>query len=130
MEINLFGKIDVFWKKDDLLKIKFISDVHKDKNLNNVYINAGHSIQNMDIHLCQQHKDFPEWALTVRNQFNFNNITVALHKISPGNYLPIHTDLYGNYKKIYNIKNEDICRVIVFLEDWQPGHMLDIDNTI
>jgi hypothetical protein len=130
MSIDLFGKIKVSWTKQDLLEINFVNDVHKDINLNNLYINAGHSIQNMNIGLCQQHRDFPAWALQVKDHFNLNNVTVALHKISPGNYLPIHADLYGNYKRIYNITNENICRVIVFLEDWQPGHMLDINNTI
>ena len=44
--------------------------------------------------------------------------------------LPVHRDLYKRYVELFNLqgKESSIYRAIVFLEDWQSGHYLEIDN--
>lgn len=130
MENNLFGKIEPTWNKEDLKNLLFVDETHRDKELNNTYVTAGHNLQNMAIGILQENMIFPDWAIKVKQNFNFKNITTTIHRLRPGNYLPIHFDLYQNYKKIFNVSTENIYRIIVFLEDWQPGHMLDINNKI
>jgi len=130
MDIDLYGKIDVTWGRDDLTNLAFVEDLHKDKTLNDTYVSAGHSIDMMSIGLLQEHMIIPDWALEVKDQFNLCKTTATIHRIKPGHYLPIHRDLYKIYKNINSITDEDIYRIIVFLEDWQSGHMLDIDGRI
>ena len=130
MQVVLEGKIEVTWNHNDLTTLVFIEDLHKDKILNDTYVRAGHSIDMMSIGLLQEHMIVPEWALKIKNLFNLNKTTATIHKIGPGHYLPIHRDLYETYKRINSITNEDIYRIIVFLEDWQPGHMLDVNGMI
>ena len=130
MAVNLSGHVDVTWSSDDLLSLSFIEDHHKDKSLNDVYVAAGHDISMMSIGLLQEHKILPDWALAIKDKFPLRKTTATIHRIRPGHYLPIHHDLYATYKRLNDINSEDIYRIIVFLEDWKPGHMLDVGGEI
>jgi hypothetical protein len=73
-----------------------------------------------------------ESTFNISNCFNhLKNKTFAIHKISPGYVLPFHSDLYSKYTEIFGIKNiNDIERIIVFLEDWKDGHILQVGKLL
>lgn len=55
----------------------------------------------------------------------------AINLMEPGMMLPLHEDKYGFYRKKYNIDSiENICRVIIFLEDWKSGHISQIGKKL
>lgn len=57
------------------------------------------------------------------------NRIYAVHKMNPGTLLPMHRDLYRYFKNSNNIKDiNDIVRVIVFLDDWSSGQILEIEG--
>lgn len=71
------------------------------------------------------------WAENFFNLFPGKNIGLTLYKMAPGVIMPGHTDKFLVYKKLFNInKNEKIFRAIVFLEDWQNGHIFEIENKL
>jgi hypothetical protein len=46
------------------------------------------------------------------------------------NILPYHRDTYSYYKNLFDITdNLSIWRAVIFLEDWKPGHIFEIENT-
>lgn len=56
-------------------------------------------------------------------------IKLSVQKMLPGMILPYHTDKYGFYlsqHKEYSITN--VKRIIVFLEDWKPGHISEVND--
>ena len=55
---------------------------------------------------------------------------VAVNLFKPGQYLPIHTDIFGRYLTIHDTKFEDVERWIVMLEDCVPGQMLQIEKNV
>lgn len=60
---------------------------------------------------------------------DLKNKVYAIHHMAPGMMQPLHGDLYRFYKKSHGIDNiEDIHRVIVFLLDWEMGHIFHCDN--
>lgn len=57
--------------------------------------------------------------------------TYAIHKIKPGHVLPFHADHYVRYKQVFSIESADnIKRIIVFLEDWHRGQLLEIEDVV
>lgn len=55
----------------------------------------------------------------------------AVHAIPPGHLLPNHSDSYRMYCQTRNLADSDnIVRVIVFLQAWQQGHILQIDQKL
>ena len=71
-----------------------------------------------------------EFTETVKSYFpNLKHIGIAIHRLVPGNYLPVHQDKYGFYSKKYNVTDlNNIKRYVIFLEDSVPGHMLVVNN--
>jgi len=50
--------------------------------------------------------------------------------MTPGIILPKHSDLYTRYKHVHGLADsKTVWRAVVFLEDWQSGHYLELDNT-
>ena len=42
--------------------------------------------------------------------------------------MPVHTDHYETYSKVFEVPYNKVSRAIVFLEDWKSGHYFEIDN--
>lgn len=71
--------------------------------------------------------DEPEWMSAVLQQFPWQYLSWSLYRMGPGTVLPEHSDTYVKFKKIYNIDDTaTIRRAIIFLEDWQSGHYIEI----
>ena len=48
------------------------------------------------------------------------------YRMMPGDMIPEHSDTYANYCKYYNISKEQAIRILVLLQDWQPGFLLEV----
>jgi hypothetical protein len=57
---------------------------------------------------------------------NLNNIGTSFYKMMPGDILPYHQDRYVSYCCYHNVDVSKVHRVIVFLQDWQPGFLFEI----
>lgn len=61
--------------------------------------------------------------------FSLDDIAFSVQKMLPGMILPYHSDKYGFYlSKHQNLTINEIQRIIVFLEDWKPGHISEVDG--
>lgn len=75
------------------------------------------------IHRLETHQQF------FKNNFmGMTNHLFAVSKMLPGMILPYHIDKYDYIKKTFNVSHEQIKRIIVFLEDWKPGHISEINS--
>jgi hypothetical protein len=63
-----------------------------------------------------------------KEQFpQLNNPLFAIQKMSAGMMLPYHSDEYAYFLRTNpNATIDKVCRLIVFLEDWQPGHISEV----
>jgi hypothetical protein len=68
----------------------------------------------------------------VKSKFNFlGNLTAAINLVLPGQYMPLHRDLYLRWRHIHKVTDTDkIMRVIVMLEDNEQGQFLQVENDI
>jgi len=53
---------------------------------------------------------------------------LSYYKMMPGDILPYHGDTYARYRSHYGVDIRDIWRVIVFLQDWQPGFLFEMEG--
>ena len=105
-------------------KLDYSFDTHKDNNLLNEFANVGHSKMYMTLYNYFQPKPFPSVVFDyIVPQFNLENISVAINLFTPGQYLPVHGDLYGKYKTFHNLTTENITRCVIMLEDSVPGQV-------
>ena len=73
----------------------------------------------------------PTWNqrfLEIFAGMGWQDIGTSYYRMSTGTVLPTHGDLYLKYVELFNLKGREhtIRRAIVLLEDWKPGHYLEI----
>ncbi len=54
----------------------------------------------------------------------------SVQKLVPGQLLPWHTDGYRRYSSANCVEPDQIIRIIVFLEDWQMGHISQVGDVV
>lgn len=85
-----------------------------------------------DIHIGHCAIDNLDEIFSLHNEFSWLDDKVyAVHRFSPGSILPFHKDGYKQYRASRKINNVDqIHRIIVFLEDWKDGHLLQVGSKL
>ena len=79
--------------------------------------------------LAPAHKLDQPFVKKFYSLFDWNNPTVSFCRLKTEHFLPAHRDHYLTYQKLFNVAiPQTICRCIVFLEDWAPGHYFDIEE--
>ena len=68
----------------------------------------------------------PEWVKGFEGQFGLSNQTYNFYKMSTLEIMPEHTDHYNTYIKLFNADPSKVYRVLVMMEDWKPGHYLEV----
>jgi hypothetical protein len=125
------NKIPVTWTKEQFQNLEFKSDIFKDPEQTAKWSAAGIDLTRLTIDLHQL--DTPlEWMFPILAHFDFlSNIKCCVHRLLPGYYLPTHYDLYGFYRKQNDINNiNQMYRYIVFLEDGNDGHYLQVKDKV
>ena len=129
------GHITAKWDSIDYVGLPFKYDTPSDTgnfHLTYEYMQAGHNYYNMSMYNYFEPNPMPEFVAYIKSQFShFKNVSAALNLFKPGQYLPYHVDRFEKYKKINNIVDEQIVRVIIMLEDSHPGQISQVgDSTI
>jgi hypothetical protein len=69
----------------------------------------------------------PAWINGFRHHFPWQHFSWSVYRMGPGTVLPNHSDTYAKFKQLHGITDSDsVYRAIVFLEDWQSGHYLEV----
>jgi len=73
----------------------------------------------------------PEWfdfAAIQKHFDNWTDLTWSFYKMTTGVILPEHIDTFKYYKTLYQNTKGKLGRIVIFLENWQPGHYFDISG--
>jgi hypothetical protein len=68
----------------------------------------------------------PDWVYTVADRLMLKNPGFVFYKMSCMEVMPPHEDHFETYCKVFNVERQDVYRGLVMLEDWKPGHYLEM----
>lgn len=121
------GHIEPNWDINEFRVLNYKYDTHKDQDLLDEYEAAGHSMDHMTLYNYFQPNPMPDivWSYIVP-QFPVDNVGIAINYFKPGQYLPIHVDLFEKYKTVNGLTDEAIVRIIIMLEDSVPGQISQV----
>ena len=123
------GNIEPKWNIEEFKALDYKADVHKDYDLIDLYEATGHYKPNMSLYNYFQPNPMPKVVYDyIVPHFHLTNVGVAVNYFKPGQYLPVHTDLFERYIEVHGVKYEDIVRIIVMLEDCSPGQISQVDQ--
>jgi hypothetical protein len=81
--------------------------------------------------MCDMRSPLPSWNNKFIDYFaglGWRDIGTSYYRMNTCTILPVHRDIYKKYVDIFNLQGQEhtIRRAIVFLEDWQSGHYLEL----
>ena len=123
-------KIDVCWTRQDFVDLDY-------KSLGGYgtanFINFTHDVYKKSINndVYSMPNPMPKFVDSVLKNFKYKIKAVAFNRTPPGNFLPLHCDLYTKFIEKFHIADPNqIHRFIIFLEHSKPGHLMQIENTV
>ena len=70
----------------------------------------------------------PTWVYTIAEQIGLKNPGFVFYCMNTLEIMPPHVDHFETYCRVFDVKRQDVYRGLVMLEDWQPGHYLELDR--
>jgi hypothetical protein len=83
--------------------------------------------------MCDMRQAQPSWNNKFIDYFaglGWKDIGTSYYRMDTCTILPVHQDTYKRYVELFKLEGREhtIRRAIVFLEDWQSGHYLELNS--
>lgn len=122
------GMVPVFWDQEHKI-LDYQQEQFNNSSDVELWRKQGYRHDSFTGAMYDMRNVMPEWTNGFFNLFEGNNMAISLYRMDTGDILPMHQDTYSKYIEVYKIDNpSSIRRAIIFLEDWKPGHIFEIDG--
>lgn len=124
------GHIPVVWNMDEVANLEYFSEPFNDsntvKNWQKLYGRNFRIGEQADYRSRQpQCQEQIMQALSQQGIF-LDRVAFSWYRMQPGDIIPEHSDTYISYSKYHHVNPSCVVRVLVLLEDWRPGHLLEV----
>jgi len=120
------GNITVYWK-DEYKHFSYEKQPLMDSELS-AWREQGYYNQSFSGYMYSSRNVMPEWTIRAAKDIGLNNPGFTFYKMTTLDIMPLHSDHYNTYTRLFGINKFDVWRAVVFLEDWKSGHYFEIDN--
>lgn len=129
--VQMITHIKPNWDIREFYGLKYERATHKDADLVNQYVRSGHSRQKISLYKYHLPNPMPNCVENyIIPHFTFlDKACPAVNYFKPGQYLPLHSDIYGKYIDVHNVDPKNVVRCMVMLEDNSPGQILQVKET-
>jgi len=130
MEIlDQIANIECFWD-DEYLYLDYEVETFNNPLDTERWLKQGYRC-NFTGAMCDMRRPQPSWNDKFIRHFEalgWRDIGTSYYRMDTGTILPIHQDTYKRYVELFKLEGQEyrIRRAIVFLEDWQSGHYLEL----
>lgn len=120
-----------FWD-DEFKTLDYITEPFNDPVSVNTWLSQGYQGKICG-ELCDMRHRLPKWAnkfVDIYSAQGWKDIGLAFYRMRTGTVMPVHRDLYKRYIELFDLEGQEhsIRRALVLLEDWQPGHYLEVEG--
>lgn len=126
----MIGHIAPLWDMDEIRQLPYFSEPFNDINT----VNSWTRLYGREFSVGEQ-SDFrmppPSCQATLEKFFHamaLTNFGFSWYRMRPGDIIPRHVDTYINYCRHWQVRADQVVRILVLLEDWQPGYLLEVEN--
>jgi hypothetical protein len=117
-----------FWD-DEYRRLNYAKEAFNDPDNLNYWLSLGFA-NKFTGDMCDMRSAQPSWNSTIIDIFlsrGWQDVVTSYYRMMPGTILPTHGDLYKKYVELFGLEGHehDICRAVIFLEDWQSGHYFE-----
>lgn len=120
-----------FWD-DEFKTLNYIQEPFNDPASVNLWLSQGYHTKICG-DLCDMRHRLPAWAdkfIKIYTEMGWKDIGLAFYRMPTGTVMPVHKDLYKRYIELFDLQGQEhsIRRALVLLEDWKPGHYLEVEG--
>ena len=121
--------IPAFWD-DEFKRLDYINETFNDSESVERWLALGFPGK-FTGEMCDMRSTQPSWNNTIIeifDQMGWQDIGTSYYRMTPGAVLPTHQDTYKKYVELFDLVGQEqtIHRAVIFLEDWKPGHYLEV----
>lgn len=121
------GHAGRFWEFD-FKNLPFVKQPVTDEEVT-TWQNMGYDhVKSFTGSMYDNRNPMPEWIKTLDQMFGLYNQTYTFYRMNTLEIMPVHTDHYRTYCRLNNVTPDKVCRVVMMLEDWKPGHYFELDG--
>lgn len=123
--------LPVFWN-DEFKTLDYVQEPFNDPVSVEKWIAQGYHTK-ITGDLCDMRHRLPTWSqkfIDIYTEMGWRDIGLAFYRMPTGTVMPVHGDLYKRYIELFNLQGQEqkIRRALLLLEDWKPGHYLEVDG--
>jgi hypothetical protein len=122
------GHVGRFWDLDGVKKLNYVRQPLMQEEIDD-WVSKGYDyVKSFSGSMYDNRNPMPDWIENLKGSFDYKNMTFTFYKMSPLEIMPPHVDHFNTYMKLHSAEYENVVRILVMLEDWKPGHYLEIDG--
>ena len=123
--------LEVFWD-DEFKQLNYITEPFNDPKSVDQWTSQGYQSKIVGA-MCDMRQQQPSWNhrfVEHFEQLGWQDIGTSYYRMSTGTVMPVHQDLYKKYIERFELHGQEqsVCRALVLLEDWKPGHYLEVQG--
>jgi hypothetical protein len=123
--------VPAFWN-DEFMHLDYVNESFNDPESTARWLELGYA-NKFTGDMCDMRSAQPSWnpvIIDIFYQMGWQDIGTSYYRMMPGTILPTHQDLYKKYIDIFDLQGQEhtIRRAVIFLQDWQSGHYLEVMN--
>lgn len=124
------GHIGRFWSEENYVNLDYTKKPLKPSQIDEWRAQGYDGVKSFNGSLYDSSNPMPEWIDKFDNLFpDIRHKTFTFYKMETMEIMPTHADHYEYYMKSHDVKDKTkISRTIIMLEDWKPGHYLEING--
>jgi hypothetical protein len=123
-----FGHVTPWWT-DSFKDLDYVYYPLKNTHDEARWLREGYDRITLNGGLYNMSRPMPEDAQPFLTMFDWQDVAIAFYRMNTLDALPLHTDTYTIYSKMFNVPPDSIWRCIVFLENWKSGHYFEIGGS-
>lgn len=118
-----------FWD-DEFKTLDYVQEPFNDPDTVARWLDQGYHTKICGDLADMRHR-LPAWCqqfVAMYTERGWQNIGLAFYRMPTGTVMPVHQDLYRRYVELFDLQGREhsIRRALLLLEDWQPGHYLEV----
>lgn len=126
------GTTPIVWNMEEVARLDYFHEPFNDKDTTERW----QKIYNRDFSIGAQ-ADYRSAQPTcqvligedlARQGIRLSHIGFSWYRMLPGDIIPEHGDTYASYARYHQVDAASVVRILVLLENWQPGHLLEVDG--
>ena len=113
--------------KDQYKDLTYINEPFNDPISLKEWRDLGYTQTKFTGDMYDMRQEEPDWIDAIRKVLPWKHFSWSIYRMNPGSCLPEHGDTYTRFRQLYNWDG-DIHRAIFYMEDWQSGHISEIEK--